>query len=257
MIAEKYIEILWQKGSKMIKSKSYSEKNKIKNMTFIGLFCAMAFLCVVLLNFKVSFLTFDLKDAVMAICGMFFGPLAGLFTAVVVPLLEFVSISGTGVYGLIMNTLASVTFVGTASLIYRIKRNLSGAILGLATAVLATTAVMLVANLIVTPFYINVPTRDVASMIPTLLLPFNLVKSLLNAAIVMLLYKPLSNVIKRFGVSSVAQTNGGTKKDISPYATKKRNMRSVCVAIVAAVIVIGALVIVFAVLGGDISFFNF
>ena len=63
----------------MIKSKSYSNKNKIKNMTFIGLFCAMAFVCVVLLNFKVNFLTFDLKDAVMTICGMFFGPLAGLF----------------------------------------------------------------------------------------------------------------------------------------------------------------------------------
>ena len=99
----------------MIKSKSYSNKNKIKNMTFIGLFCAMAFVCVVLLNFKVNFLTFDLKDAVMTICGMFFGPLAGLFVAVVVPLLEFVSISNTGVYGLIMNTLASVTFVGTGA----------------------------------------------------------------------------------------------------------------------------------------------
>lgn len=241
----------------MIKSKSYSNKNKIKNMTFIGLFCAMAFVCVVLLNFKVNFLTFDLKDAVMTICGMFFGPLAGLFAAVVVPLLEFVSISNTGVYGLIMNTLASVTFVGTASLIYRIKKNLSGAILGLVTAVLATTAIMLLANLIVTPFYMNVRVKDVAAMIPTLLLPFNFIKSLLNAAIVMLLYKPLSDVLKHFRLSSVAQLKGGATEDVRLGMTKKRSMRSACVTIVAALIVIVSLIVVFAVLGGHISFFNF
>ena len=241
----------------MIKSKSYSNKNKIKNMTFIGLFCAMAFVCVVLLNFKVNFLTFDLKDAVMTICGMFFGPLAGLFAAVVVPLLEFVSISNTGVYGLIMNTLASVTFVGTASLIYRIKKNLFGAILGLVTAVLATTAIMLLANLIVTPFYMNVKAKDVAAMIPTLLLPFNFIKSLLNAAIVMLLYKPLSDVLKHFRLSSVAQLKGGATEDVRLGMTTKRSIRSACVTIVAALIVIVSLIVVFAVLGGHISFFNF
>jgi hypothetical protein len=46
-------------------------------------------------------------------------------------------------------------------------------------------------NLLLTPIYQGVPRSVVISMLPTLFLPFNFAKTLLNAAIVMLIYKPV------------------------------------------------------------------
>ena len=56
---------------------------------------------------------------------------------------------------------------------------------------------MLVMNILVTPIYMKVPTDAVISLLPTLLMPFNLAKALMNSAIVMLIYKPVSVAMKR------------------------------------------------------------
>ena len=88
-------------------------------MVMIAMFTALAYVTMLVIHIKVGFLTFDLKDAVTTFCGLFFGPLAALFVAVVVPLIELATVSDTGVYGLIMNILSSVTFSVTVALIYK------------------------------------------------------------------------------------------------------------------------------------------
>ena len=175
-----------------------NNSQKVKKLTIIALFCAMSFIVSIILPIKVMFLTLDFKDTISTICGMFFGPCAGLFCAVVVPFIEFLY-SDTGVYGLIMNLLSSVTFVAVSTLIYKHKKTIWGAIIGLVTAVCATVAVMLVANLFVTPYYMGVTQEAVIELIPKVIFPFNLVKSILNASITMLIYKPISKILKRMG----------------------------------------------------------
>ena len=69
---------------------------KVKKLTIISLFCAMSFIVSLIFPIKVMFLTLDFKDTISTICGMFFGPVAGLFCAGRVPLIEFVY-SDTGV----------------------------------------------------------------------------------------------------------------------------------------------------------------
>ena len=86
-------------------------------MIAVGVFVALSYICCVLFHFKVAFLSFDLKDAVMTIGAMFFGPLAGFVTVLITCLIEFITISSTGVYGLVMNLLASFTFVCIGSLV--------------------------------------------------------------------------------------------------------------------------------------------
>ena len=74
---------------------------------------------------------------------------------------------------------------------------MSGAIIGLSAAVLSMTASMMVLNLLLTPLYLEGATvASVAGMIPTILLPFNLTKALLNAGLVLVLYKPISTALK-------------------------------------------------------------
>ncbi len=169
---------------------------KIKKLCTVAAFCALAYACTFVLHISVSFLTFDVKDAVIAVGGMFFGPLSALVMSLTVSLVELVTISDTGLYGFIMNFIGSAAFSVTASLIYKYRRRLAGAYMGLACAVVAVTVLMMAANLIVTPKFTGMSVEAVAAMIPSLLLPFNLIKSLLNSALVILIYKPVSRALK-------------------------------------------------------------
>ena len=215
----------------------------IKRMTAIAMFCALAYVCMYFIRIPVQFLTLDIKDAVIILCSLLFGPFAGLFIAVVVPLLEFFTISETGVYGLIMNMCSSVTFSLTASLIYRYKKSLLGAVVGLISGVFAVTAVMLLANLLVTPHFMGAPLETVVAMIPKILLPFNLLKATLSASLVLLLYKPLSTVLKKIGF-----LQGAPKGELDPADVKKNRIRSLVIAAVAVLVIAASLAVILLVL---------
>ena len=80
------------------------------------------------------------------------------------------------------------------------------------------TAVMVVGNIFITPIYMGVPRAQVLAILPTLLLPFNFIKAILNSAIVMILYKPASTAMKAARVlprSSADNGNTGSKKTIA------------------------------------------
>ena len=169
----------------------------IKRLVGMAMFAALAYGVTFVFRIPVQFLTFDAKDAVLTIAAFIYGPIAALVMAIIPALIEFITISGTGFWGFLMNFASSACFSFTASVIYKYKRSFNGAIVGLYTSVLATTAVMMVLNILVTPIYMGVPRAVVIELLPTLLLPFNFAKALMNAAITMLIYKPVSVAMKR------------------------------------------------------------
>ncbi len=215
---------------------------RLRRMIGVAIFTALAYVVMLLIHFPVSFLTLDAKDAVITLCGLCFGPLAALFSAVAVPLLEMVTVSSTGVYGFLMNAIGTASFAVTVSLIYKYRRNFLGAIIGLLSGVCVMTAVMMLFNLIVTPKYMHVDVAVVKNMIPKLLLPFNLVKAVFNAAVVLLLYKPVSTALQRTGF--LPQSD----------AKLRWNIRTIVVTVVAVVLMVGSLIIVFRVLHGSFRF---
>ncbi len=174
-----------------------TKQQSLKRLTVTGMLCALAYLCMFLFRIKVQFLTFDAKDAILAITALLYGPVYGVFSSAIVAVLEFLSVSDTGVYGLIMNFLSSGTFALTCGLIYQYRRTLSGSILAVSMSVVVVTAVMMLANLLITPLFMGVDRSVVIAMLPTLLLPFNLAKSVMNAAITLAIYKPLVTGLKR------------------------------------------------------------
>ena len=167
-----------------------------KKVASIAMLSALAFLARLVFKIPVSFLTFDIKDTIIALGGLVFGPISGVVIAFLVSLIEMI-ISETGPIGFVMNFVSSAVFAGVASLIYRFKKTFNGAIIGLFSSVALTTAVMLLMNVLLTPIYQGVPRSVVVSMLPTLFLPFNLAKTLLNAAIVMLIYKPVVVALRK------------------------------------------------------------
>lgn len=211
------------------------------------MFCALSFVCVFafrLVNIG-GFLTFDAKDAVMAVGAMFFGPVAGLIMSFAVTFLEAITISTTGPWGFLMNFMSSAAFTVIASAIYKKRRSMSGAVIGLISAVGVNTLLMIAANLFITPIYLGVARETVAAMIPTLLLPFNLIKSLLNASLVMLLYKPLTTALIK---AKLISRKGGT----APLK-KRDTLIAVIIASLTLVACIAALVIIW---GGKFSLWN-
>ena len=76
------------------------KNTELKKITIVGMLSAVAYLCMFLFKFKVGFLTFDLKDAVLTVIAFLYGPIYGVISSVLVALLELVSVSDTGIYGL-------------------------------------------------------------------------------------------------------------------------------------------------------------
>ena len=217
-------------------------KNKfgIKQMAVVAMFCALAYASMLVIKIPVQFLDLDVKDSIIILCGLIFGPISAVIVSFIVPLLQFLTISSTGYYGLIMNILSSLSFSLVASLIYKYKKTFKGAIAALVCGVFSMTAIMVVANLLITPHFMGVPRGMVVDLIPKLLLPFNLTKAVLNAAIVLLLYKPLSNALKRARLIGEMSREGEKKPGNS--------VMSIAVIALSAAVIALSLAIIFLVL---------
>ena len=215
-----------------------------RKMILSAMFAALAYASVFALRIDIPPpipLTFDFKDAIIALGAIILGPVAGVAMAAAVALLELATISGTGAFGLIMNFVSSATFAVVASLIYKYFKNRKGAIGGLITATLVTTAVMIGMNLVVTPLFMGVPVQAVASFILPLFLPFNLTKLLLSSALIVLIYKPLVTALRR---------NKLIEGKVEKYSVDRWG---VVIAVGAVVVIIACLLVFFLHLNGEVT----
>ena len=208
----------------------------------IGMLSALAFVLTCLGNLipiKVAgFLDYDPKDIIIVIAGFILGPISAIVITIITALLELVTISTTGIIGFVMNVISSAFFAVTASLIYQKKRTLSGAIIGLICGVVAMCLAMMLWNYLITPLYMAGTSREmIAKMLPTVFLPFNLVKGSANAALAMLLYKPVVNAMRRARL-------------LDKIESKKSETKALLIIACAVIVVI--CVLSFLVLGGVI-----
>ena len=188
----------------------------IKTVASLGMLTGIAYVVMLLSKMLPSvngFLDFDFKDVVICIGGFIFGPMSAAAISIVVALIEMMTISHTGPIGLIMNILATCSFCCTASYVYKHRHTKTGAIEGLALGVVCLVGVMLLWNYLITPIYQGVPRDVVAAMLPTVFLPFNLVKGGLNMAATLLLYKPVVSALRKAGL--VAPSKSGQQKKLN------------------------------------------
>ena len=196
--------------------------NKTKKLTLMAMFAALAYVLMVVGRIPISpmpFLKFDPKDTILTIGGFVLGPVPGLLVTLVVCLIEMVTVSDTGIIGFFMNLLASACFVCPAAFFYKRKHSIRGGIVGLAIGVVLMTVAMLLWNYFLTPLYMGWPREEIASMLAPIFLPFNLIKGSINAALTILIYKPVSKALKRSGLvaSSPAPAAPVKKRFIGVY----------------------------------------
>ncbi len=160
----------------------------------------------------VMFLDFDFKHVAVCIGGFTFGPTAAAVIGILSSFIEMLTFSHTGPIGFIMNALGTCSFCCTACWVYKRRHTQAGAVLGLALGVAALTATMLLWNYLITPLYMTGTTRaDIAAMLPTLFLPFNLAKGGMNMAATLLLYKPVVTAMRAAGLVPPSESRQGRR----------------------------------------------
>lgn len=167
-----------------------------RQLVTMSLLCAIG----VLLSFiefpllpAAPFLKFDASIIPAMVCGFAYGPAAGLACGIVGAIIHGIIMADY--WGAIMNVLVIIGYVLPAALIYRKMRTMKGAVLGLAAAVACSIVMAIVGNLAITPIYLNTPVEVVVGMIVPVLVPFNIVKALINSVLTLIVYKSISNLI--------------------------------------------------------------
>lgn len=185
------------------------DKNRTKKLTITGMLCALAYAAAAFGRVPlILFLKYDPKDVIIVIGGLIFGPFTSLVITLIVSVAQMFTISGTGVLGCIMNILSSCCFACPAAFLYKRKRRLSGAISGLILGVCCQATVMLFWNYLIAPVYMGISREATAELLFSAFLPFNLIKGGLNAALTLLLYKPVITTLRRSGLIEPSRSPG-------------------------------------------------
>ena len=209
--------------------------NKTKKYVIIGLMCALAYILTFVGRLPIStvgFLKYDPKDVIIVIGGFIYGPLAAIVISVIVSFIEMITISDTNIIGCIMNIVSTVSFAAVASAIYQKRRTMSGAVMALVTGMLAMTSSMIVWNYFLTPIFYGMPRSEVVKMLLPIFLPFNIIKSGLNTAFTLIVYKPFVKALRRSGLLESVEDR-----------QTKANVYVIIAALFLAAMCIGAIII--------------
>ena len=223
-------------------------KTRTRKLALLGMFSALAFVVMMVGRVPiVMWLKYDPKDVVIAFAGLLFGPVSSLAVSLVVSAVEMVTVSDTGIIGFVMNVLSTCSFVCTAAFVYSRRRTLGGAVLGLVSGVLLMTAAMLLWNYLITPLYMNQPREQVAPLLIPMFLPFNLFKGSLNAALTLLLYKPVVRALRRAKLierEEKPEAYGAPLADGEASHSRRANLAGMLIAVAVLIAVCVVLLLV-------------
>lgn len=159
-----------------------------------------------------AFIKFDFSDLPALIGTFAYGPLCGVIVCLIKNLLHLMD-SNSMLVGELSNFILGAAFVIPAGLIYKFKKTKKSALIGGITGAVFIGVFCVFSNyFIVYPVYYQVamPEEAILGMYQAILpsmksilqslivfnLPFTVVKGLISVAITMLVYKPLSPILK-------------------------------------------------------------
>ena len=188
-------------GKKLVKKSSGKKKGvptrKLCGMAVLTALAVVLSCTVHIPYFGAAFLEYSPSDVPVLIASFMYGPVWGLVITALVSLIQGLIVSaGSGWIGIAMNFLSTGIFVLSAGLIYKFKHDIKGATIGLVVGFVCGVVSMILWNILITPLYMNVPRETVLAMIPTVFLPFNVLKYAGNAAMTFSLYKATGKFFK-------------------------------------------------------------
>jgi riboflavin transporter FmnP len=159
------------------------ESRKLRVLALTGMLAAAGYV-LQLFEFPLlpaaAFLKFDFGDVAVAVAGWAMGPAAAVLTAVVKGILWALIGRGTdGWVGAGMNTITVIAFALPIALLARSRKSWV-MVVAVVLSVPVMTAVMAGVNLVVDPAYFKLPLAAVKTMVATAIIPFNLLRGVIN-----------------------------------------------------------------------------
>lgn len=173
----------------------------VRKICTMGILAALSVVLIFLVHFPIfpaaPYYEYDPADIPILIGGFAYGPLAGFIITIVASLIQALTVSAqSGIVGFVMHVIATGTMVMVSSIYYNKHKTHKGAIIALVLGCISRALIMIPANLIITTRYWGVPIEAVKAMLPTIIVPFNLIVSVANSIVVLLIYKTLRKIIK-------------------------------------------------------------
>ena len=194
--------------------KDFSEKKPFKKTALKKRFSAkrLAFMAVfVALSYAVSFLEIpifpttpylklDFGNVFILLISFLLGPIEGIIVCVLKESLRMIGSSSGGV-GELANVAATSAYILLPSVIYRFRKGLKAVIPALIGACFIGTVAALLTNRFITfPLYMGEGAAAVYRDVIWFLIAFNIIKTSSIGLLTLLLYKRLSNFIKRMKI---------------------------------------------------------
>ena len=138
------------------------------------------------------FLKYDPSACIAVLGGFAYGPVAGVIIGVVSAVIHGLIMGDP--WGSLMTIICVVCWTVPAVLIYRSNKSVARAAVGLVVGCILAVAGAIAGNLLITPIYTGTDVATVAGMILPILLPFNVLKSIIAAVISFALLKPVTGM---------------------------------------------------------------
>ncbi len=186
--------------SQQMKNKVVSRSERTAKLVKMAMLGAISLVLVMIVRIPfppAPFLVYDPADVPIFIGTFAFGPLAGLMITIIASFIQAFPLGGDGLIGFIMHVFATGSFVLISGFLYQKNKTKKGAVIALLSGVIVMTITMLLWNLLITPIYMGVPREAVIGMIMPILLPFNLLKSGINAIVTFITYKSIARFLHK------------------------------------------------------------
>ena len=186
--------------------RSWAEKHFApKRLALMGIFVALSFV-VSLLSFSifpgspVFFLELDFGNVFILLISFLLGPVEGVIVCVLKELFRILA-GSTGGVGELANMLMTSAYILLPSILYQYRKGLASVALSLAGAcIIGTAAALLVNRFITFPLFLGEQGVAVFQEGFWLIVAFNLIKTVAVGILTILLYKRLSNFLKKIKI---------------------------------------------------------
>lgn len=178
----------------VMKEKKISTQVLVK----MALMCAVSLVLLMIVRIPwpaAPFLIYDPADVPIYITSFALGPWAGLIVTFVVSFVQAFILGGDAIYGFLMHFVATGTVCIAIGCIYKHNKTKKNALIALVVGIVIEVIIMCILNYFVTAAYMGIERSAVLVMLPTIIIPFNLVKMGANSVLTFLLYKRISKFL--------------------------------------------------------------
>ncbi len=177
----------------------FSAKRLALTAVFVALSYVVSFLEIPI--FPVApFLKLDFGNVFILLISFLLGPIEGIVVCALKECLRMLGSSSGGV-GELANMLVTATYILVPSVVYRFHKGLKVVIPALCAACLLGTGMALISNRFINfPLYMGGGAKAAFWDLFWIIVAFNLIKTVLVGALTVLLYKRLSNFLKKWKI---------------------------------------------------------